>query len=144
MNYYLNNKSRVFCSFLDASKAFDRLVHSGLFLKLMEKKLPIIFIQILMSWHDGLWCRVKWDGCFSDWFPISAGVRQGGVLSPDLYCLYVDDLISILRSRGVGCYIGNIFAGALFYADDIAVLAPSIKGLQKLLDVCAEYVMNGT
>ena len=92
-----------------------------------------------MTWHDGLYCRVKWDGVYSDWFRISAGVRQGGVLSPDLYSLYVDDLICILESIGVGCYIKGMFAAALFYADDMAVLSPSIKGLHKLLEACSNY-----
>ena len=36
INYYINNGSRVFCTFLDASKAFDRLIHSGLFIILIE------------------------------------------------------------------------------------------------------------
>ena len=83
--------------------------------------------------HCGLYCRV------SGWFHLTAGVRQGGVISPDLYCIYVDGLISILQSLGIGCYIKNVFAAAIFYADDMAVLSPSIKGLQRLLDVCAEY-----
>ena len=95
-----------------------------------------------MTWHDGLMCRVRWDDVFSDWFPISAGVRQGGILSPDFYGIYVDDLISILQKANVGCYIRGIFAAALFYADDIAVLAPSIKGLQKILDLCQKYCVD--
>ena len=139
IDYYVNNESNVFCSFLDASKAFDRLIHSGLFIKLMNKKVPKVFLDIIMTWHNGLQCRVKWDGVYSEWFHITADVRQGGVLSPELYCLYVDDLISILQSMRVGCYVKNIFAAALFYADDMAVLAPSLKGLQKLLDACAAY-----
>ena len=139
VSYFIENKSRVFCSFLDASKAFDRLVHAGLFLKLMERKVPLVFLEIIMTWHDGLFCRVKWDGHYSEWFRISAGVRQGGVLSPDLYSLYIDDLITILKSLGIGCYVRGIFAASLFYADDMAVLAPSIKGLQKLLDACNSY-----
>ena len=80
----MNNKSRIYGSFFDASKAFDRLVHSDLFLKLIEKNVPKMFLEIIMTWHDGLFCRVKWDGVYSDWFHISAGVRQGGGLSPDL------------------------------------------------------------
>ena len=139
VNYYVNNGSRVFCSLLDASKAFDRLVHSGLFIKLMNRNVPKVFLDILIFWHSGLMCRVKWDGCFSDWFCITAGVRQGGVLSPNLYSLYVDDLICILKSAGIGCYVRAIFAAALFYADDVAILAPSVKGLQKLLDICQLY-----
>ena len=139
VTYYVNHGSRVFCSFLDASKAFDRLVHSGLFLKLMERGVPKAFLDIIITWYDGLQCRVKWDGHFSDWFVISAGVRQGGVLSPEFYCIYVNDLLLILKQRGVGCYYLNSFAAALFYADDMAILAPSLRGLQTLLDICSRY-----
>ena len=70
---------------------------------------------------------------------MSAGVRQGGVLSPNLYSIYVDNLINILKSSGVGCYISHVFAAALFYADDILIMAPSIRGLQKLLNICSSY-----
>ena len=139
INYYVDNGSRVFCSFLDASKAFDRLVHSGLFLKLMEKGVPKIFLDIIMTWYDGLQCRVLWDGHYSEWFCITAGVRQGGVLSPIFYSLYVNELISILQSSNVGCHLADKFAAALIYADDMAVLAPSLKGLQKLLSLCENY-----
>ena len=139
VDYFVNNGSRVYCSFLDASKAFDRVIHSGLFIKLMNKNVPKLFLDIIITWHDGLYCRVRWNGHYSDWFHISAGVRQGGVLSPDLYCLYVDELVDILKSMGIGCYVRQRFAAALFYADDMAVLAPSIKGLQSLLDACAAY-----
>ena len=65
--------------------------------------------------------------------------RQGGVLSPDPYSIYVDDLICHLILLGKGCYICGLFAAALFYADDMAIIAPSIKGLQSLLDACAIY-----
>ena len=88
---------------------------------------PKVFLDLLITWHDGLFCRVRWDGHFSQWFPIKAGVRQGGVLSPDLYSIYVDELIYILQRAGVGCYISKVFAAALFYADDMVVLAPSLE-----------------
>ncbi len=90
---------------MDASKAFDRLVHRGLFLKLMAKEVPLPLLDIIISWYDGLQCRVKWDGCFSQWFSVTAGVRKGGVLSPDFYSIYVDDLISILKLSEVGCHV---------------------------------------
>ena len=72
-------------------------------------------------------------------FSVTAGVRQGGVLSPDFYSIYVDDLILKLRSLHKGCYFLEMFAAALFYADDVAILAPSIKGLSALLNVCSDY-----
>ena len=142
VSYFINNNSKVYCSFLDASKAFDRLVHSGLFLKLIERKTPLIFLNVIIYWYDDLSCQVKWDDHFSEWFSITAGVRQGGVLSPEFYCIYVDDLICKLQSLHVGCYIGKIFAAALLYADDMAVLSPSLKGLQLLLDECSAYCLE--
>ena len=142
VGYYINNDSRVFCSFLDASKAFDRLVHSGLFIKLIERDTPLVFLEIIISWYDGLICRVKWDNHYSEWFSITAGVRQGGVLSPDFYSIYVDDLIKKLEQLNKGCYYGNLFAAAIFYADDMAILAPSIRGLQCLLNACGDYCLE--
>ena len=139
INYYVDHGSKVYCSFLDASKAFDRLVHSGLFLKLMEKNVPKLFLDILICWYTGLQCRVRWDGFCGDWFEISAGVRQGGILSPTLYNIYVDELISLLQKAGIGCHVATYFAACLFYADDMCILAPSIKGLQTMLNICGEY-----
>ena len=139
INYYIDHGSRVFCSFLDASKAFDRLVHSGLFLKLIERGTPKCFIDILIYWYEDLQCRVRWEGHHGDWFCISAGVRQGGILSPDLYNIYVDGLICILQSSGIGCHVRNVFAAALLYADDMCIMAPSLKGLQRLLNICSSY-----
>ena len=142
VDYYVENGSRVFCAFLDASKAFDRLVHSGLFLKLIEREVPFIFLNIIISWYDGISCRVKWGIDYSEWFFVTAGVRQGGVLSPDFYSIYVEDLLSRLKRLNKGCHDFGIFAAALFYADDMALLAPSIKGLVTLLDLCNDYCLE--
>ena len=107
----------------------------------MDRNVPKLFLDVIMSWH-GLICHVKWDNVYSDWFPITAGVRQGGVLSPDFYSIYVDVLIYILQRAGIGCYLCGIFAAALFYADDMAVLAPSVKGLQTILHLCHSYCVE--
>ena len=108
----MNNDSRVFCTFLDASKAFDRLVHSGLFLKLMKRNVPAKFLNMIISWYRDLKCCVKWGDQFSSWFSVTAGVRQGGILSPDFYSIYVDDLLKKLKERRKGCYFLSHFAAA--------------------------------
>ena len=66
----------------------------------------------------------------------SNGIKQGGVLSPVLFCIYMDELLGRLRESGVGCYLGQTFVGALGYADDLTLLAPSILAVLKLITVC--------
>ena len=41
------------------------------------------------------------------------GVKQGGVLSPMLFCMYIDDLLKSLAETNVGCYMGSCFVGVL-------------------------------
>ena len=80
---------------------------------LIKKQMPKIFIDVMIAWYDGLYCRVLWDGHYSSWFNVSAGVRQEGILSPDFYSLYIDDLFRILESSGIGCYLVHTFAAIL-------------------------------
>jgi len=69
--------------------------------------------------------RVLWAGLASDYFAALNGVKQGGVICLILCCIYIDDLLTRLSSSGVGCFVGLDFAGALFYADDFVILAPT-------------------
>ena len=139
INYYSDHGSNVYCAFLDASKAFDRLVHAGLFLKLISRKVPLIFLEIIIFWYSDLVCCVRWDGEHSTWFCVKAGVGQGGILSPGFYSIYINDLIPILMKLNVGCHIRKTFVAAICYADDMALVSPSLKGLQKLLHACESY-----
>jgi hypothetical protein len=49
--------------------------------------------------------------------------------------VYIDGLLTALSNAGVGCYIGNNFVGALAYADDIVLLAPSASALRRMLAI---------
>jgi hypothetical protein len=69
-----------------------------------------------------------------------AGIRQGGVLSPYFFAVYVDFLVNKIQSRNIGCYFYGLCAAIFLYADDIILLAPSIGGLQQLLQLCEAAV----
>jgi hypothetical protein len=110
--YYAAHQSSVFCTFLDASKAFDRLRYCKLFRLLIVRKLPAAIVRILINLHISNFVRVQGSGVVSDYFLAINGVKQGGVLSPVLFCVYTDGLLTALSNAGNGCYIGNNFVGA--------------------------------
>ena len=83
--------------------------------------------------------EVRWDKSLSVPFNVSNGIRQGGVLSPILFTVYLDDLLNKLSDSGVGCYWDHLFAGAVYYADDIVLLAPCSSALRILLNICSSF-----
>ena len=72
-------------------------------------------------------------------FLVYNGVRQGSILSPHLFAVYLDGLLIDLSESGVGCYWGCSFAGVFGYADDIVLLASSLR---KMLDICSSFAMS--
>ena len=69
----------------------------------------------------------------ADSFGIPNGVKQGGVISPLLFSLYIDELFLLLKKSGMGCHVGLTYAGACRYADDIALVAPSLTSLKQMI-----------
>ena len=66
-------------------------------------------------------------------------MRQGGVLSPILFTVYVDELLLQLKQLGVGCHSMHHFVGAVCYADDLSLLAPSQAALRLMLRLCEQF-----
>ena len=139
---YIHNGSSVLGCFLDASKAFDLVNHGILFQKLYDRGLPQTVMRFLSSWYITQQMSVRWGSSFSHSFNVSNGVRQGSVLSPVLFSVYLDGLLEELARSGVGCHCGCLFAGAICYADDIVLLAPCPSALRIMLQICDKYAQN--
>ena len=129
---YIRRKTPIFACFLDASKAFDLVNHDLLFQLLLDIGMSVCVVRLVRDWHVDQKLSVRWNSKSSYSFNVSNGVRQGGVLSPVLFTIYIDKLLLELRQQGVGCYWNSYFAGAYAYADDLAILAP----LHLLSDRC--------
>lgn len=139
VDHYLKGGSDVYSCLLDASKAFDRVHFGKLFTILFEKGLPSCIIRILYDSYLRQYTCAMWGDHISKFFNVSNGVKQGGVLSPILFTLYIDKLLMKLRRIGSGCHINGTFVGVLSYADDLTLLNPSIRGLNKMLRVCSQF-----
>ena len=77
---------------LDLSKAFAKMNHSALFIKLMDRLIPVQVLSILENSFAMCLSCVKWGSVFSQFYELNTGVRQGGVLSPYLFSIFIDDL----------------------------------------------------
>lgn len=142
IHYYNHYNSPVYSCFLDASKAFDRVNHWSLFNKLINRSVPDALVRILLLWYNNQTMCIKWESETSEYFNVTNGVRQGGILSPYLFSVYMDDLSGILSKSKVGCFIDNVCFNHVFYADDICLLAPSPTGLQKLITASEQYSID--
>ena len=142
VSHYIHSGSSVYGCFLDASKAFDLVDHNILFKKLLDRGLHPVVVRLLSSWYSSQECRVRWGTCLSSSFRVSNGVRQGSVLSPLLFAVYLDGLLCDLIDCGVGCYWKNLFAGCVCYADDIVLLAPCPSALRTMLNICCKYASD--
>ena len=139
INHYTTKGSKVFVAFMDLSKAFDLISHYGLFIKLMKKNVPLCFIRLIVYWYLNMSVSCKWGSSTSRTFNVSSGTKQGGVLSPDLFAFYIDDVFDELIKAGVGCHIAALFIACILFADDMALLAPTRSALQKLINICAKF-----
>jgi hypothetical protein len=70
---------------------------------------------------------------------VSNGVRQGGIFSPILFCIYLGGLISRLNDAQIGCFIGQAFVGILAHADDIASVASTPLAMHMMLKIRDSY-----
>ena len=89
--------------------------------------------------YEDQYAWVKWGGARSSMFPIINGTRQGSILSPALFAVYVDELLQELRSLGVGCHLAAVFYGAVGFCDDILLLAPTRDAMEVMLATCERF-----
>ena len=136
---YKRSGSCVYACFIDASKAFDRINHDLLFLKLNKCGVPSYIVRILSYWYRHQTVCIWWAGILSDKFNVTNGVRQGEILSPYLFNLYMNDLSDRLLECNTGCMVGDEVINHLMYADDLIVCSPTASGLRQLLNVCSHY-----
>ena len=74
---------------------------------------------------------IEWSSLFSiKW------CQTGCVLSPILFNVYFDDICQRLQYHDIGCHVGTKFTRALDYADDLTLLSPFLRGLQKAVGIC--------
>ena len=107
LRYYNNNDTPIYMCSLDAEKAFDCCNWFTLFSKLAEKDIPTSIITFLIKLYRNGSAHVNYISLRSATFSLTQDVRQGRILSPYLYNLCTEDLITNIKSMNIGTFLSN-------------------------------------
>ena len=77
VDYYVSKGSIVNLCTIDVSKAFDRVSNYALLNKLMKRLLSVKLLSLFENWLLNCHSCIKWESCFSQFFKLEFGVRQG-------------------------------------------------------------------
>ena len=139
IDFCKKRNTTVFVTFLDASRAFDRVNYWLLFTKLIDKNVSLFVVKLLMFWYTKQDMKVRWGNTLSSSFQVGNGVKQGDILSPVLFNIYLDKLSMTLNNTAIGGQIGGLLLNHLCYVDDMCLISISSAGMQELLNVCHSY-----
>ena len=132
-------RKSTYCAFIDFKKAYDTINRDILWSKLSKIGVAENFCTAIKSIYRNVLCSVRINGHFTDWFDVNSGLKQGCPLSPVLFNLYVNDLVTFLKSFDCGIDIGNDKLCILLYADDVVIIANDDKELQILLNALGTW-----
>lgn len=158
IDIFLNNKKRLYCAFVDYSKAFDMVNRNKLWHKLLSNGINGKILAVIQNLYNKAKSCLKHNstGNLSKHFQSMNGVRQGDNLSPLLFSIYLNDLENELAKKCKGLstitkmveeiefddIVIYLKLYCLLYADDTILLAESVDDLQKELDTLNSYCNN--
>ena len=145
----------LYLAFIDLTKVFNLVSRDGLFKMLPLIDCPSKLLSIVRSFHDSMMSTVQFDGDMSAEFGVKSGVKQGCILAPTLFGIFLVLLLKhAFKSSTDGVYLHSISDGCLFnisrlctktktrtvtirdmlFADDVAMVSHQQDGLQRLMD----------
>ena len=149
MHRNTKKKGRMYCLFIDFSSAFDRVQHKLLWYVLMKNGITGKFLQVIQSMYSQLQSCVKTNNGLSEYFDCIVGTKQGCMISPFMFILFINELITLFNNSNCqGIYIDEQVPNviSLMFADDIANVTDTVGRLQKHIDnlqsFCSNYGMT--
>ena len=130
---------KMYIAFIDIKKAYDRVWRNGLWKRLWDSGIKGKLWRVIKKMYEKVENCVLVDGELTEWFENEIGLKQGDVLSPLLYSLFINGFAEEVKRRTGGIQIGEEWLKILLFADDIALISESPEGLQEQLNILYEY-----
>lgn len=137
-------KQYTYTCFIDIKKAYDTVWHDGMKIKLKRYGIHGRMYDAICSLYSSCESTIRLGSTigYTDFFDIDTGVRQGCILSPWLYSLFINDLAIELKQANCGAWIDEMGVHqltTLLYADDIVLLTNTLDEMKRLLDIVDRY-----
>ena len=143
---YLQHQQNLYHVFIDLKKAFDRVWHAALWAT-MKYNISANLVRTIEQLYDKATSAVQMNGSIGEWFRTTVGVRQGCLLSPILFNIFLERSMSdALEEHDGNVGIGGRNITNLRFADDIDALAEEELELEALVEsldkTCTRYKME--
>ena len=134
MEKYQQHQQDLYHVFIDFKKAFDRVWHAALWTTMHKYNIGANLITIIKSLYEKATSAVLYNGNTGDWFRTTVGVRQGCLLSPTLFNIFLEKIMTDELENHEGTVkIGGRTITNLHFADDIDGLAGKEEELENLV-----------
>ena len=146
IDHYNQQGKKIYACFVDFQKAFDSVWRMGLLYKLIKYGVNIGYIKLIKDMYDKTTQALRINNLMTRMFHTYKGVKQGCILSPKLFNLFINDLPDIFVDDDNCCspvFLTNeTKINCLMYADDLILLSESKDGLQSCLDRLYDYTQQ--
>ena len=139
INKALNSSQRLYVCFVDFKKAFDMVNRQSLFHILYRYGIEGPFLNIIINMYMDVRFSVKLEGGITESFSSSSGVKQGCILSPSLFSLYINDMCKYFDTSCDAVTLGHNPISCLMYAADLVMISKSMSGLQSCINKLAQF-----
>ena len=139
---YNETSRKVYTCFVDFRKAFDSVWRVGLFYKMIKTGINTGYVKLIKNMYEKTSQCLKLNNGITRSFRTTRGVRQGCILSPYAFKIFLNDLPEVFDGTCDPVKLGNERISCLLYADDLVLLSESKQGLQTCLDKLHDYAQK--
>ena len=144
---YLQHQQNLYHVFIDFKKALDRVRHAALWTTMRKNNISANLVRTIEKLYDKATSAVQMSGSIEEWFRTTVGIRQGCLLSPTLFNIFLERIMSdALEEHDGKVSIGGRNITNLRFADDVDALAEEEQELEALVEsldkTCTRYKME--